>query len=237
MRANWLGLIEVVGLPFDILDAAVATALRAMSASTRITRKQPTLGSVIYSLRELGGLDFGGIGLRKLSESATELETLPPARLSIRYKTSAEVAAVLAEHDRNMQIRIQDEQFLHLAMERDEAEGELYRRQAVFFDKFFEQLANDQSLKFARKKSTQETSVDTTSQTVPQPDTRGAPMTKPKPLHEKIHQAVLELKKDYADPPDEVVAARVGLNARGQPYTRETMNRERRKMRELGIDV
>ena len=57
------------------------------------------------------------------------------------------------------------------------------------------------------------------------------------PLQKKILEAVQALKPDYADPPDEEVAAKVGLNQRGQPYTRETINRERSKMRRLKIDV
>ncbi len=57
------------------------------------------------------------------------------------------------------------------------------------------------------------------------------------PLQEKIIQAVRELKNDYVDPPDETVAAKVGLNPRGQPYTRETINRERSKLRKMAIEV
>ncbi len=57
------------------------------------------------------------------------------------------------------------------------------------------------------------------------------------PLQKKIREAVQELKSDYADPPDEIVASKVGLNPRGQPYVRETINRERSKMRKLKIDV
>ncbi|MCG3140705.1 MAG: hypothetical protein HDKAJFGB_01821 [Anaerolineae bacterium] len=56
-------------------------------------------------------------------------------------------------------------------------------------------------------------------------------------LQKVIIQAVKELKKDYADPPDEAVAAKIGLNPRGQPYTRETINRERSKLRKMNVEV
>lgn len=57
------------------------------------------------------------------------------------------------------------------------------------------------------------------------------------PLQKKILQTVQALSKDYVIPPHEVVAAKLGLNPRGQPYTRETINRERSKMRKMGIEV
>ncbi len=41
----------------------------------------------------------------------------------------------------------------------------------------------------------------------------------------------------YLYPTDETIAARLPLSRKGQPYTRETVNRYRGKMRKRGIDV
>lgn len=57
------------------------------------------------------------------------------------------------------------------------------------------------------------------------------------PLQKRIIAIVEALKGEYENPPDEAVASRLGNNARGQPYVRETINRERNQLRKLKIDV
>lgn len=58
------------------------------------------------------------------------------------------------------------------------------------------------------------------------------------PVQQKIIEALFYLKdKGIDDPSDAQIAERVGTNRRGQDYTRETINRERSKLRKMGFDV
>ena len=55
-------------------------------------------------------------------------------------------------------------------------------------------------------------------------------------LQKKILIAYDNLNKD-GTPNNEAIAARLGINNRGQPYTGTTVSRERSKMRNMNIDI
>jgi hypothetical protein len=75
------------------------------------------------------------------------------------------------------------------------------------------------------------------SNTLPAPNGAKAQPVKLDYMETKILQACKDLRAEKMFPTDDLIAARLPYGQKGQPYTRETVNRKRNKMRERGIDV
>ncbi len=69
---------------------------------------------------------------------------------------------------------------------------------------------------------------------MPQRDQPKCSLNRLETLILKIHNDLLD---DYTNPPREEIAARLGLNPRGQPYTRETVSRAISAIRRKGVQI